>query len=215
MQKTIIFYGDSITDCGRARDLPYANTGYGYPTMVMGELGAKEPYRYVFHNRGISGNRVVDLYARMKAAVINLKPDYVSVLIGVNDAWHEYTSQNGVCAEKYERVYDWMLTELEEACPGVKFLILEPFVLPGDATCDTPEHPDRWAYFDKEVRLRAAASRRVAQKHNGVFVPLQDMFDKVNADAPWGYWLRDGVHPTAAGHGLIKEKWLDAFETVK
>jgi len=146
---------------------------------------------------------------------INLKPDYMSILIGVNDAWHEYTSQNGVSAEKYELVYDLMLSELEEACPGIKFMILEPFVLPGNATCDTEEHPNRWAYFEKEVKLRAAAAMRVAQKHNALFVPLQEMFNRVNADAPWGYWLWDGVHPTAAGHNLIKEKWLEAFEKIK
>ncbi len=215
MSKVVLFYGDSITDCGRNREIHEKNTGCGYPTMVMGELGAKEPYQYTFHNRGISGNRVVDLFARIKVDAINLKPDYMSVLVGVNDAWHEYAVQNGVSAEKYELVYDLMLKELEEALPGIKFIILEPFVLPGEVTCNTESCPDRWEYLDKEVKLRAAAAKRVAEKHGAVFVPLQEMFDKVNADAPMGYWLRDGVHPTAAGHTLIKEKWLEAFEKIK
>ena len=97
MEKVILFQGDSITDCGRSREADHA-MGNGYATFVGGALAAKEPYAYQFYNRGISGNRVVDLYARMKIDMINLKPDYMSLLIGVNDVWHEYEVQNGISA---------------------------------------------------------------------------------------------------------------------
>ena len=91
-------------------------------------------------------------------------------------------------------------------------MLLEPFVLPGSATESTEEHPDRWEYFSTQVPLRAQAVRRLAEKYNLPFVPLQETFDRVNADCPVpGYWLRDGVHPTPAGHVLIKRAWLDAF----
>lgn len=212
MEKIILFQGDSITDAGRNRETEN-NKGYGYANMVSGEIGADEPYKYTFYNRGISGNRVVDLFARMKVDMINLKPDYMSILIGVNDVWHEYTKKNGVSAKKFEMVYDLMIQELKETLPELKIMILEPFVLPGTATQNDEEHPDRWEFFSKEVPLRAAAAKRIAEKHGLPFVPLQEMFNKVNADTPDpGYWLRDGVHPTQAGHTLIKRAWLKCYE---
>lgn len=214
MEKIILFQGDSITDAGRVKEPgKEANKGYGYANMVAGEIGANEPYKYKFLNRGISGNRVVDLFARMRQDMINLNPDYMSILIGVNDVWHEYTSQNGVSAERYELVYSLMIEELQRDLPNLKIMILEPFVLPGSATENTDEHPARWGYFSREVPLRAAAAKRVAQKYNLPFVPLQEMFNQANADAPApGYWLRDGVHPTQAGHTLIKRAWIKCYE---
>lgn len=215
MSKVILFQGDSITDCIRSRENDNYR-GSGYATMVSGALGAKDPYMYTFINRGISGNRVVDLYARIRKDMINLKPDYISILIGVNDVWHEVSYQNGVDAEKFELVYNLLIEELKRDLPGVKIMLLEPFVLPGSATCNTEECPARWEYFQKETALRGEATRRVAEKQNVMFVPLQELFDKVNADAPAdGYWLADGVHPSAAGHELIKNAWLEAFEQMK
>lgn len=215
MSKVILFQGDSITDCVRVRENENYR-GSGYATMVSGALGAKAPYQYTFYNRGISGNRVVDLYARIRKDMINLKPDYISVLVGVNDVWHEVSYQNGVDAEKFELVYNLLVEELKRDLPGVKIMLLEPFVLPGSATCNTEENPTRWEYFRKETALRGEATRRVAQKQNVLFVPLQELFDKANVDAPNDqYWLVDGVHPSAAGHELIKTAWLEAFEQLK
>lgn len=212
--KTILFQGDSITDAVRNREAAH-NLGTGYATMVAGALGASEPYQYVFLNRGISGNRVVDLFARMKVDMINLRPDVMSILIGVNDVWHEYTRQNGVSAEKFEKVYDMMVEELLRELPGLKLMLLEPFVLPGSATVSDEEHPGRWEYFSSQVPLRAQAVKRIAEKYGLPFVELQQLLQEANADAPApGYWLRDGVHPTAAGHTLIKEAWLKAFKAL-
>lgn len=215
VEKVILFQGDSITDAGRNRENDNEK-GFGYASMVAGELGANEPYQYIFYNRGISGNRVVDLFARMKIDMINLKPNIMSILIGVNDVWHEYKRQNGVSAEKYELVYGLMIEELLRELPGLKLMIMEPFVLPGSATQSTEEHPDRWAFFSREVPLRAQAAKRLAEKYDLPFVPLQEIFDKANTDAPApDYWLRDGVHPTAAGHTLIKRAWLEAYKNLK
>ena len=214
MSKVILFQGDSITDAGWPKPTG-SNFGYGYANMVAGALGAQEPYQYTFYNRGISGNRIVDLYARMKVDMINLKPDYMSLLVGVNGVWHECSQKNGVDAVKYERVYDMLLTELKEELPDLKLMLLEPFFLPGIATYDTPECPNRLAYYTEQMPLRQAAVARLAEKHNAVFVPLQDLFNKLNADAPEGYWLWDGVHPSPAGHDIIKQEWLKAFEKMK
>ena len=146
--------------------------------------------------------------------MINLKPDYMSILVGVNDVWHEYNSKNGVSTAKYEMVYGLLVEELKQALPELKIMILEPFVLPGSETENTPEHPARWDYMDREVRDHAAAAKRVAQKYGLRFVPLQEVFDAADAKVP-GMWTWDGVHPTPQGYELIKREWLKAFEEIK
>ena len=212
--KTILFQGDSITDAGRARDND-SNVGIGYPVLVKGTLGFEYPGKYTFFNRGISGNRVVDVYARIKSDIINLKPDVMSILIGVNDVWHEMGgNRNGVSAEKFEKIYDMLLTEIFEALPNIKIMIMEPFVLEGSATTATEAEPERWEYFRTEVPKRATVAKRIAEKYNLPFVALQDIFNDACKQAPASYWLRDGVHPTPMGHWLIKNEWIKVFQII-
>ena len=154
----ILFQGDSITDCGRRRD-SFTSMGDGYASLVRSELGLAEPGKYEFLNRGIGGNRIVDLYARIKCDIINLKPDVMSILIGVNDVWHEFgENPNGVDADKFFKFYCMLIEEVQEALPDLKIFILEPFVLPGTAT--TKE--DRWAGFSTEVPKRAEMAKKLA-----------------------------------------------------
>lgn len=202
--KTILLQGDSITDVGRSRDKDYY-VGMGYPILVKGELEFDYPNQYVVLNRGISGDRVVDLYARVKADILNLRPDILSILIGVNDVWHEIDHQNGVSSDKYFNVYSMLIEEIKEALPDVKIMILEPFVLKASAT------EERFEEFRTEVEKRAKKAKEIAEKYDLVFVPLQDKFDESTKLAPADYWLRDGVHPTTAGHELIKREWIQAF----
>ena len=210
-QKIILFQGDSITDAERNRTADW-NMGCGYPTLVTAHLGKEFPYQYKTINRGISGNRVVDLFARIKVDMINLKPDYMSILIGINDVWHEIGSHNGVDAGKFEMVYGLLIEELLGELPGLKLMLLEPFVLPGSATRSDAENPGRWEFFRAQTDLRRGAVKRLAEKYNLVFVPLQERFSTANADAPEdGFWRFDGVHPSAAGHELIKQAWLEGF----
>ena len=203
----VLFQGDSITDAGRSRENDVA-IGAGYPAFVSGIMGYQQPGKYAFINRRISGNRVVDIYARIKIDFINLKPDVISIMNGVNDVWHELGNKNGVDAEKYERVYDMLLSEIKTALPNVKFMILEPYVLKAAAT------QENWQYFDTEVKLRAAASKRLAEKYNAVFIPLQKILDDACEKMPAEYWSADGVHPTREGHALIADEWMKAFQTL-
>ena len=213
MSKVILFQGDSITDMGRSRDNE-SFSGVGYPTLVKAKLGYDCPGEYTFLNRGISGNRVVDLYARMKIDMINLHPAYMSILIGINDVWHERGNGNGVAAPKYEKVYNMMIEELKEELPDMKIIILEPFVLPASATVSDAENPDRWEYFHDETLLRAEAAKRVAEKNGLYFVPLQAKFDALCEKAEPSYWIGDGVHPTAMGHELIAREWIKVFNAI-
>lgn len=209
--KTILFQGDSITDCGRSRD-DNAQVGTGYALLVKAQLGFENPNQYQFYNRGISGNRIVDVYARIKADIINLKPDYMSLLIGVNDVWHEIMYNNGVDEEKFEKIYSMLIEEIKEALPELKIMILEPFCLKGVATDNTETQPDKWERFDSEVKKRAAKAKLIAEKYGLVFVELQNKFDELTQQAEETYWLRDGVHPTPMGHEMIKREWIKAFE---
>lgn len=209
----ILFQGDSITDARRDRENT-DNLGIGYPTLVKAQLGFENPEKFDFQNRGIGGNRIVDVYARIKTDIINLKPDYMSILIGVNDVWHELAMQNGVDAQKFEKIYCMMLDEIYQALPNVKIMILEPFVLEGPATCNNEEEPNKWNIFSTEVKKRAEKAEIVAQKYNIPFISLQDKFDKVSENTENSYWLADGVHPTSMGHELIKREWIKHFEKI-
>ena len=146
---------------------------------------------------------MVDLYARWKIDALNFNPDLISILIGVNDVWHEVEKQNGVECERYEQIYRMLLEWTKKILPDVKLLIMEPFALLSDVVDDD---------FLAEVKLRAAVAKKLAAEFNAVFLPLQDKFDaaaKVNCNC---YWLRDGVHPTPAGNQLIADAWLKAAE---
>ncbi|MBR6530665.1 MAG: SGNH/GDSL hydrolase family protein [Clostridia bacterium] len=210
MATRILFQGDSITDAGRNRD-DFYGMGVGYPNLVKASLGVAEPQKYEFLNRGVSGNRIVDLYARIKADFINLKPDVASVYVGVNDVWHEINRQNGVSTEKFERIYRLMLSEIYEALPSVKLILLSPFVLFGTATTSTEDVPDRFERFTKDVAEKAAVCKKLAAEYSLPLVELQPIFNAALDQAPADYWTVDGVHPTVCGHELIRRAWQEAF----
>lgn len=212
--KTILFQGDSITDCGRSRE-SLDSMGTGYPLLVKAQLGTEKPGEYCFINKGVSGNRVVDLYARIKADIINLKPDYISFLIGVNDVWHEFGGHNGVDADKYEKIYTMLIEEIKKALPEVKIMIMEPFCLRASATENTEEYPDKWNLFSSEVKKRAERAKKVAETFGLPYIMLQDKLEEAAQKAENTYWLVDGVHPTPMGHELIKREWLSMFEQIQ
>jgi len=219
--KTILFQGDSITDCGR--DISYdtiwwnnaspvkdgVSCGNGYARLVEAQLGFDYPNEYGFINRGISGNRVVDIYGRISKDIINLKPDYMSILVGVNDVWHGLDGWNGIDADKYFMIYSLMIEEIKSALPNTKIMILEPFLLKAAAT------EKDWDFFRSEVEKRAEKSRLVAEKYGLKFVPLMNKFDEAAKLAPASYWSAEGVHHTAKGHELITREWIKAFNEIK
>lgn len=206
--KTFLFQGDSITDAERKRE-DVNNLGFGYPNIVASKFLSENIGEYQFINKGISGNRVVDLYARIKFEIINLKPDYMSILIGINDVWHEISSQNGVDDEKFRKILSMLIEEVKEALPDIKIIMLEPFVLKGPAT------EENWQEFRSETELRAKSVKMIAEKYNLSFVPLQETFDELSKKAETTYWLADGVHPTVAGHGVIAKALSDAFDKIR
>lgn len=206
----ILFYGDSITDMGRHRDVqdhPAFAYGVGYPNLIIGELAYNYPNQYEFVNRGISGNRIVDLYARIKADVWNHEPDVLSILIGVNDVWHEWVSKNGVDIERYEKIYRMLIEDTKERLPNLKIILCEPFILQGEAT----DGEERWQHF-LQVKEYAKVVKKIAEDYGAAFVPLQAKFDELSEKYGVQTYLYDGVHPATAGAKLIATEWLKVFE---
>lgn len=210
MAKRILFQGDSITDCLRNYN-DFYSMGSGYANFVKASLGMDHPGEYEFINRGISGNRIVDLYARIKKDFINLAPDYASIFIGVNDVGHEIVANNGVDTEKFERIYTMMIDEIMAACPATKLMIIAPYVKEELAGEHTGGEPEKIRFFRTDVDEKAAVAKRIAEKYGLPLVELQPAFDEACKKAPPEYWTADGVHPTACGHELIKRLWLEAF----
>jgi len=208
MSKRILFQGDSITDCGRTGSAnPAESLGMGYPFFIAARLRADRLGEEIdVVNRGISGHRVVDLYARWKVDTLNLKPDVLSILIGVNDTWHEFSSQNGVEVPRYAEFYRKLIDWTKEALPNCRLILCEPFVL--ETGVVTPE----WV---TEINQRRAVVKALADEYKTVFVPFQSVLSEAakKAGNP-AKLLGDGVHPTPCGHQLMADAWLKAAAAV-
>jgi lysophospholipase L1-like esterase len=202
----VLFQGDSITDSGRNPTVAEPNTagslGTGYPLLVASAALAAHPDRGLrFYNRGVSGNKVPDLQQRWAVDALELQPDVLSILVGVNDFWHKLGNGYTGTVQDYEDQYSALLEETRRTLPRVRLVVLEPFVL----RCGAVD--DRWF---PEFDARRAAAARVAKHGRATFVPLQAVFNERARAVPPQYWAADGVHPTAAGHAVIAERWRHA-----
>lgn len=210
---TILFQGDSITDAGRSREPGRENTpndaralGGGYVYQIASHLLAEHADANLkIYNRGISGNKVFQLAERWDKDCIALKPNLVSILIGVNDLWHKLDGKYDGTIEVYERDYRALLERTKKELPGVKLVICEPFVLRTGAV------NEKW--FPEFDGYRAAA-KKMAKEFGAAFVPFQSAFDEAVKKAPPAHWAADGVHPTMAGAYLMGRTWLAAVEGV-
>lgn len=207
-QLTILFQGDSITDGGRVRDND-SNliSGHSYPYLIAAKLGhkyAEQQPRFI--NRGISGDRVSDLYGRWNEDAISLQPDLLSILIGVNDAWRIMNGLPEGASDRFERAYRHLLAETREVLPDTKIVLCEPFILPVGVPMEN------WSDWQAKLEHYGQVVRELSREFDTVFVPLQSAFDEATTRAEAGYWIWDGVHPTAAGHQLIAEQWLKVVE---
>ena len=188
----ILFQGDSITDAERDRE-DDNNVGIGYPVLVKADLGFNSPGKYEFINRGISGNRIVDVYTRIKSDIINIKPDVMSILIGVNDVWHELAREDGVDADKYFKIYDMLIEEVKNALPDIKIMIMEPFLIPVEDKL----------YFREDLYKKIEICRKLAREFADVYLPTDGLLCAAFiGDEPTSY-AADGVHPTDKGAEFI------------
>jgi len=200
-----LFQGDSITDAGRDKKrVNNANEpsalGTGFVFLAASQLLAEyfEAKPRIF-NGGISGNKVYQLAERWDTDCISLKPDVVSILVGVNDYWHTFKHGYDGTVEKYEGDYRTLLERTCRELPTVTLVILEPFVLRcGEVNAE---------WLPEFSRYRAAA-KKVSAEFNTIFIPFQSVFNEAARKAPPQYWAADGVHPTMAGAYLMAQTWL-------
>jgi len=205
---TILFQGDSITDGGRDKKNQIANQqkalGAGYAWMAASHLLIKNPQlNLTIHNRGISGNKVHQLANRWDKDCLDLKPDILSIMIGVNDIWHGLNGKYEGTVKTYEDDFLNLMERTRKALPKTQFVICEPFVLRCGAV------NDKW--FPEFDRYRAAA-RKVADQNNATFVPFQSMFDEAVQYAPPKHWAGDGVHPSSHGASLMAHFWTQSVQ---
>lgn len=200
----ILFNGDSITDACRMSD-PDFQRGYGYPMYLSAMITnqyIKEDIEII--NRGISGDVVSGLNSRWKEDCIDLKPDVVSILVGINDVgFNEDNETFGTQKEfdRFEKEYNEILAKTKEA--GIEnIVLLEPFVLPFDV--------DR-SHWRKDLDPKIQITRKLAQKYKTFFVSLDGFFNELAIQNGYRNYTRDGVHPSPLGHYLIASRWLEVM----
>ncbi len=207
---TILFQGDSITDAGRDKAQYYSNSaggmGTGYVHMAAATLLEKYPDRHLrIYNRGISGHKVFQLAGRWEDDGLQLKPDVLSILIGVNDFWHTLGGGYEGTVQIYEDDLRALLRRTKDALPQVKLILCEPFVVKGGTAVGDPKWTSVFPGYQ-------ASCRKLATEFNALYVPFQSEFDRVLPKGGAAYWCPDGVHPSLAGAKLMANAWVKAYE---
>lgn len=205
----ILFQGDSITDAGRKKNDSSVNNaaalGSGYALFAASEMLYKHPDKDLqIYNRGISGNKVYQLAERWEKETLDLKPQVLSILVGVNDFWHTLLGKYNGTVDVYKKDYKALLDKTKQKLPDVKLVIGEPYAVKGIKAVD-----EKWFPAFNEYRV---AAREIADEFDAVFIPYQSIYDKAQSSAPGVYWTADGVHPTVAGAKLMAEAWLKAVK---
>jgi Lysophospholipase L1 and related esterases len=203
-EDTVLFQGDSITDTGRDRQNP-EDLGSGYAMLAAAWFQALYPERNVhFVNRGIGGNRVEDLLERWQADCLDIRPTWISVLIGINDTWRRYDSNDPTSAQEYEDSYRTLLERTRKTL-NARLILCEPFVLP------VPADRIKWR---EDLDAKIAVVRRLALEYHAIYVPFDGLFAQAATQREPAFWAADGVHPSAAGHALMAQAWLRAVKAL-
>jgi lysophospholipase L1-like esterase len=207
--QTILFQGDSITDAGRNKEDNGFNNpkvlGSGYAMLAGAAL--LEKYASLdlkIFNKGISGNKVFQLADRWDKDCLEIKPDVLSILIGVNDIWHKLNGQYNGTVEIYRKDYIALLERTKQALPDVKLIICEPFAVNGVKAVNEKWYPE---FYDYQT-----AAREIAIQFGATFIPFQSIYDEAQKQAPGVYWTGDGVHPSLAGAQLMAKAWVEVIK---
>jgi lysophospholipase L1-like esterase len=204
----LLFIGDSITDMKWGRNEKDRNhyLGHSYVYLIASRLGVDMPQaKLEFFNRGHSGNRLTNLKSRWQKDVIEMKPDLLSVLIGVNDRKVEKVS--AFAADQWEADYRDILTRARKANPALRIVLLDPFVLKSGWWMTKG---GQWETSRTQIAKMCAIVTRLTGEFDAVHVKTQEVFDAAAKTVSPEQWIWDGVHPLPQGHELIARNWLRA-----
>jgi len=202
--QNVLFIGDSITDCGRERPVGRrkGNLGVGYVSFIDSILGAALPELPVrVLNTGIGGNRVTDLEARWQSDVLDLDPDWLSVMIGINDVWRQFDGEPRMAQvdpEQFESVYRGLLAQTRPRLKGL--VLMTPFFL------ETNRSDPMRAKMD----LYGEITKKLAGEFDATLVDVQAAFDRYLEHQPTQSLCGDRVHPNGVGHMIIARAFLSA-----
>lgn len=198
--QTVLFQGDSITDCGRVRE-DITNLGAGYPDKIADvykKLYAENDITFV--NKGVSGDRVKDILARYDEDVLAIKPDFISILIGINDVWRRYDNNDPTSVEDFEKSYETLLEKIVKDFPNIKIMIIEPFLLHGT------EEKECW-HEDLDPKIQVV--RKLAMKYADYFLPGDGIMAREACEYGPEALAGDGVHPTDLGHSILAKEYMN------
>ena len=202
----ILFIGDSVTDVKRDREDPF-HLGFGYPMLIAAYLAEHYPdYQIELLNRGISGNKIAQMAKRWRTDCLDLKPDIVSILIGINDVWHFMDDEKQLDKRKLEQFEADYYKILETTIQNLdaQIVLMEPFVLP---------YPkDRWTWR-RHLDPRIHIIRRLAAEFKTELIPLDGILNAKGILYGYqSYTGQDGVHPTLTGHAAIAQAWIEQMK---
>lgn len=203
----LVMIGDSITDCGRQRPVADGSSdalGNGYVSLVNAMLQATYPgWKIRVANMGVSGNTVRDLKARWQSDVLDLRPDWVSVMIGINDVWRQFDRPYATELHVYPDEYEATLDELvRRTAPEVKGIVLmTPFYIEPNLRDPMRAMMDRYGQI----------VRRTAERHGTLFVDTQEAFDRILGHLYPAALAWDRVHPNPVGHYALARAFLQAI----
>ena len=201
---TLLFIGDSITDCGRGRPVGHGNSetlGNGYVSFIDALLTARYPERMIgILSTGISGNTVRDLKARWKPDVLDLKPDWLSIMIGINDVWRQFDSPADTAVHVLPGEYENTLRELMATTPVRRLVLMTPYFI----------EIDRNDAMRRKMDLYGTIVRKLARESGAILVDTQLAFDEVMTKWSDRQLAGDRVHPGTAGHMILARAFLEA-----
>lgn len=195
----IVFFGDSITDCGRDRE-DETSLGNGYVKILADKLRPIYPDMDIeLINKGVSGNRLSDLLDRVDTDVLAYKPDAVVIMIGINDVLHKFTLGKDLNLSEFESNLKALIKKIKDA--GIVVIFLEPFLLPA------PDKKRMRPLFNKELEI----INRVCVEMCDEFVAYDEMFNGLCQGAPYTVFSSDGVHPLFEGSDIIANTAIKAI----
>ncbi|MCX6039278.1 MAG: SGNH/GDSL hydrolase family protein [Chloroflexi bacterium] len=204
----LLMLGDSITDCGRVRPIAEASgdaLGTGYVSLINACLTATSPQaRIRIVNMGVSGNTVRDLAARWSSDVVGLNPDWLSILIGINDVWRQFDTrlqiEDHISLDEYARTLETLIRTTRPQLKGL--VLMTPYFI----------EPNRADPMRAKMDEYAAVVRKLAERYQAILVDTQAAFDSVSAELHPMALAGDRVHPNLTGHMILARAFLKAVD---